>query len=60
MFYLDGIAIVLSGMEDLELLIHLFNYSLHIYFLSIYYVSDCILGTGNIAVTKTDMVPSHM
>lgn len=59
MFYLHGIAVVLSGIEDLELLIHSFNFSLHIY-LKVYCMLGSILVTRDTAVIKIDMVPSHM
>lgn len=59
MIYLDGIAVVLSGIEDLEPLIHPFIQlsSPHIF---IGCVSTSFLDNRDTTVTETDMIPSHM
>lgn len=60
MFYLAETTIILSGTEDLEPLIYLFNFSYCIYLLNVYYLSVSSLVIWDATMTKTDVVLPHM
>lgn len=60
MFYFAEITIILSGAEDMEPLIYLFNFSFCIYLLNVYYLSVSSLVIWDATMTKTDVVLSCM